>query len=171
MKKIALVFSLFLVLLGISGCSSDVMYYSPILEKNNLVFYQYKQFNPYLDQYANYFTFEDLSEIQYDNFTMIIIDRDLGEDSIELFLQLKKMFLKPSKHKIMCIYYESKKIKYKLINGFYVNYRNTSLKYGEYFYRVGFGLGEGYFDPAEKYIAYYCLNSARHGVESYMQEQ
>lgn len=87
-----LVFILFFVLLGIASCGSEELYYSPILELNNAVIYQYKEYNSYLDQYPHYTTFEDLSEIQYGNFTMIVIDRNLGEDSIELYERVKKCF-------------------------------------------------------------------------------
>ncbi len=166
-----LVFILFFVLLGIASCGSEELYYSPILELNNAVIYQYKEYNSYLDQYPHYTTFEDLSEIQYGNFTMIVIDRNLGEDSIELYERVKKMFLKPSEHKIMCLYYDSRRIKYQSTPGYCINYSNVSLKYGERLDYKGYGNNTPYSDPMQKYIAIYCFGCMQSGVSGYMEQQ
>lgn len=166
-----LLFILFFVLLGIASCGSEELYYSPILELNNAVIYQYKEYNSYLDQYPHYTTFEDLSEIQYGNFTMIVIDRNLGEDSIELYERVKKMFLKPSEHKIMCLYYDSRRIKYQSTPGYCINYSNVSLKYGERLDYKGYGNNTPYSDPMQKYIAIYCFGCMQSGVSGYMEQQ
>ena len=168
MKKIMLVFILFFVLLGIASCGSEELYYSPILELNNAVIYQYKEYNSYLDQYPHYATFEDFSEIQYGNFTMIVIDRNLGEENIE---KIKKLFLMPSEHKMICLIYDSKKIKYQSTPGYYLNYSNVSLKYGERLDYVGYGNNTPYSDPMQKYIAIYCFGCMQSGVSGYMKQQ
>ncbi len=165
MYKKFIFFIVFLLLL--SACKKEEVYYSPVLETNQTVIYQFKEENYYISQYTKSHVFHQLSDIELDNFTAIIIDENIGEVSSDLYQQVLNFM--HTNYKIILIYYDSSKIKY-IQPKVRINFNSMNGLVGNEItsYEI---YGNAYADPRDLYIAQYCFMAIGGGIIEYMKYQ